>query len=520
MTRASFTRRGFLASSAALASLAGVSPSRAQVADGRLRIRSRYVLEILDPMTRTSVSEGEVMDCLFPGLVTFKIGDEFGYSLDAAESFEVLDETHFRFALRPDVGWSNGFGPMTAEDVKFSFERIADPANESPYRNDWDALDHVEVADARSGMIVLKRPFIPLLSTTLPALSGMIVCKAAVEALEGRRFTMNPPAVAGPYEIAEMVDRQSITLRRRADYAGPPPAFETVHFLSVEDSGSAEIAYAADELDCTQVQVTSVPRLRRSLPEDSALLTKPALDYMWLGMQMEEGVFADKRVRQAVQYALNVQDVIDGAFFGEAARATGLVAPGILGHRQANLIPEPDLDKARALLAEAGMPNGFRTDIKVRNSTEFVNVGQVVSASLAQVGIEVEVIPLDSAVLRNYGAGPNGEWRQMAMYVTRFSMNPDPAWATEWFTTGQIGDWNYSRFSNEEYDRLHVEATAVTDEARRAEMYVRMQDLMEESGAFVFLVHGINAVLHKKTIDVAFTADAARAKARNFTLAG
>ena len=94
--------------------------------------------------------------------------------------------------------WSDGFGPLTADDVKFSFERMADPKTESPYAGDWAALDHVEVKDEKSGVIVLKEPFPPLWNVGMVFGSGNIVSRKAVEAAGGK-FDTKPPAQCGRY---------------------------------------------------------------------------------------------------------------------------------------------------------------------------------------------------------------------------------------------------------------------------------------------------------------------------------
>jgi len=83
------------------------------------------------------------------------------------------------------------------------------------------------------------------------------------------------------------------------------------------------------------------------------------------------------------------------------------------------------------------------------------------------------------------------------MHVTRFSMAPDPSWATVWFTKAQIGEWNWERFADPEYNELHEKALRESDAAKRGAMYVRMQDIMEDSGAYVFLTHGVNPILHR-----------------------
>ena len=89
----------------------------------------------------------------------------------------------------------------------------------------------------------------------------------------------------------------------------------------------------------------------------------------------------------------------------------------------------------------------------MRNSAEFVNAAQVAAASLAQVGIQAEVTPFDSGVQKAMAGDKAGGWKKMQMHIVRFSMQPDPSWATAWFVTSQIGEWNWERFANDEYDR-------------------------------------------------------------------
>ncbi len=521
MERHRLSRREFLRASMA-AGLAAVGPARleAEAADTKvLRIRAYTNYETLDPAFRLGAAESDIIDTALLGLVTLQPGTTWGWERDAATTIEQVDPTHIRFQLRPGIPWTNGFGELTAEDVKFSYERIANPAMKSPYRGDWAKLDRVEITGTHSGVIALKQPFIPLWSSTLPQTSAAIVCKKAVERMDGQRFTMDPGATCGPYRIKKWEPRASITLDRNPLWPGPKPPFEEIQALAILDANAAEIAYEAGQIDVTQVPMTSVPRLRAKPPANSTLVERPGLTYWWLGMQMESGVFSDIRVRRAVQLAVDSKAVLEGAFFGVASRATGIIAPGLIGHREKNLVAGPDPEKARKLLAEAGHPRGFKTEIGTRNSAEFVNAAQVVAASLAKVGIQAEVVPYDSGVQKAMASDKAGGWKKMQMHIVRFSMQPDPSWATVWFTSTQIGEWNWERFSNKEYDTLHEQALLEPDPAKRHAMYVRMQDLMEESGAYLFLTHGVNAVLYRNHLKPALTPDGNRMLLRKFQVA-
>jgi peptide/nickel transport system substrate-binding protein len=375
----------------------------------------------------------------------------------------------------------------------------------------------VEVTASHAGVIVLKEPYMPLWESTLPTTSGIILCKKAVEKLDGQRFTMTVPAVSGPYRMQKYEAQRSVILERNPLWTGPKPVFDEIHYITVLDANAAETGHQAGEFDYTpQLPIASVTRLKASPPKGSSLIVKPSLAFWWLGMQSEDGPFKDIRVRKAVQHALDVDAVLDGAFFGAAPRATGIIAPSLIGHRPKNMIDKPDREQAKKLLAEAGFPNGFKTDIGVRNSAEFISAAQVVASSLAQVGITVEVIPYGGGVQKQMAGDKNGGWKKMHMHIVRFSMEPDPAWATAWFVSAQIGEWNWERFSNKEFDELQVKAMSEADRSKRDAMYRRMQDLMEESGSYIFLTHGVNAALCRDSIKPAITPDGSRLDFANF----
>ena len=181
-----------LASAAATGALR-VRPSAA--ADKVLRARSYADIAVIDPAFQRSSTEGDVMNLTQRKLITYKPGTSWEWDLDAAEKIDQPDARTINFTLKPGIKWSNGFGEMSAEDVKYSFERIADPANKSPYKGDWGTLDHVEVTGKLTGVIHLKEPFAPLWGSTLPWGSGVIVCKAAVTKAGGKYTTKAPAGI-------------------------------------------------------------------------------------------------------------------------------------------------------------------------------------------------------------------------------------------------------------------------------------------------------------------------------------
>lgn len=478
-----------------VAGSAGPGLVRAATETKVLTVRAEQDIITLDPAFTVHETDRDIMDVLFPKLISYKPGTDYAWELDAAEAIEQVDETHIRFKLRSGIMFNGGFGEMTAEDVKYSFERIAAPQTGSPYASDWEALDHVQVDDTYTGVIVLKTPFAPLWWSTLPWGSGSIVSKSAVESVGGR-FGAEPPASSGPYYLREWIPQQRIVLARHDGWPGPAPYYDEIVALPIGDDNAAELAFAAGEVDYAGIGAGALPRYKDTPEPDTVVREFVPLNYQWLGMNVERAPYDDVRVRRAVQMAVNVQEIIDAAYFGEATRATGIVAPGLLGHRDIEM-PPPDLEGARRLLAEAGHAEGFSTQLAVINQSDYLAIAQVIQANLAQIGVDVVINSYEEANFQSLGLESEGDaWRELELVYQEFFTAPDPFWTTVWFVCEQVGVWNWQRWCDKDFDRLHDAAIVELDFEARDRLYQRMQDLMWDSGAFVFTTHGVKAAVH------------------------
>jgi peptide/nickel transport system substrate-binding protein len=181
----------------------------------------------------------------------------------------------------------------------------------------------------------------------------------------------------------------------------------------------------------------------------------------------------------------------------------------MLGCRERTLIPASgDADKARSLLKEAGVELPLRLRLDVNNDAREVTAVQVIQWSLRKVGIEVDIRTQDNSTFLSLGSEEAGDqWQDIQLFFQSFIGAADPYYSLVWFTSKQLGQWNWERFSNEEFDRLNDLALADTDEVERGRMYQRMQDLMEESGCYRFISNGVMPQIIRKTIKPAFTPD-------------
>jgi peptide/nickel transport system substrate-binding protein len=281
-----------------------------------------------------------------------------------------------------------------------------------------------------------------------------------------------------------------VILERNPEYYGEPSAYKEIHINQIDDEKTAEIAFEAGNLDVTRISMSSVESYRKSPPSDSKLQVYPSLFYVWLGMNFDNPKLQDPRVRQAIQYAIDVPSILQASYFGEAQASTGIIAPGLLGHREKSLIaPEADIAKAKALMAEAGVTN-LELSLDVLNKTTNLTTAQVIQALLSQIGIKVNINQHEAGSFWTLGSEKAGDrWKNIELILNRYSMVPDPYYATVNFISSQKGKWNWERFANAEFDQLNTQAQAELDIQKRGAMYQRMQDLMEESGAYRFITH-------------------------------
>ncbi len=515
MNRRDFLRQSTLAGLAIAGSLSEVSWA---VRGDQLHIRNYLDVSTLDPPFSISGADSMIADAIFQNLLLFKSNGTWDTELDAAEYFEAIDDTHYAFRLKRGQTFTNGFGEMTADDVKFSFERTIDPAMNALNAADMGTLSHVDIHDRYSGTFVLKSPYAAFIPVAV-ARHAILSRKAVTSA--GGRFGAYPPCCSGPYLFRDWQAKRKTVLERNPLWKGPKAAFSEIHIYAITDAKAAEMAFEAGQLDCANISVESVDPIEKNMPPDSSVEIHPSGRNFWLGMNHTNPALRDLRVRQAVQYAVDVEAVVEAAWFGLAEPSMGPVPRGMLGCRERTLIPASgDADKARSLLKEAGVELPLRLRLDVPSTALNLTGAQVMQWSLKKVGIEAEIRVHDTSTFYSLGNEEAGDqWRDLQLIMNDYIGGADPYYSLVWFTSQQLGLWNWERHSDQEFDRLSDLALATTDEVERVRMYQRMQDIMEESGCYRFISNGAMPQIVRNTIKPAFTPDG-YAQLRTFRPAG
>ncbi len=487
-----FDRRQVLRGAAAGAAGAALLPIDAFSRD-RLVIRLDRDLQNLDPAYRIGPLEANILRGVTRRLVKFKPG-VVEFENDAASSIRQVDDKLIEFTLKEGMRFQGGYGEVTADDVKFSFERFNQPGpggKKSTYAKDWDALDGVEVTGKYSGRLVLKRPAPALWLIAIGDGSGCIVSRKAFDAL-GEKTAVQLHG-AGPYALAEWVPNQRIVLRADPNYVGPKPYFQEIVLRPILEGKTAQLAFRSGEIDFTSLEPTEAAEMARD--PSAKIIKKDSINYVWIGINVEKKPYDDIRVRHAIQKAIDVDQLILGAYNGTVTRARSLMAPGLLGHWADAPVIKRDLPGAKKLLADAGLPSGFKAKITVLNRPTFQAAAQIAQANLAEIGVDLAIEVLDTGTYYSSGKGDVG--KNLELSLQRFGGKLDPGFQTQWFTGEQVGEWNWQRWRNDEFDRLDRIGQSTIDTKAREAAYIRMQQLMADSVAYIWLTHEVNVFAGK-----------------------
>ena len=442
----------------------------------------------VDPAFISYSSEAQIGEAILPSLV---VHDSVTHEMvnDLAEWIELSEDgLEISFKLKEGIMWQRGYGEVTAEDVKYSFERMIDEELGGWYYDDWATLDHVEVTGKYEGTIILTEYAAALWTTTLPEYSGKIVPKAYIEEVGYEAFGTDPVGV-GPYLFDEWVPLERVVLKRDPDYYGKAPYYDEIHLLMIEDSQAAEAALEAGEIDFTFIDLFSAERFEAD--PDFAVSVLPTLGFEWIGMNVENPKLQDINVRQAIRYAIDVPGIIQVAYDGLVDQSKTLIPPGVLGYWEDAPVFERDVDLAKEYMVAAGVESlDLRIDYD-NTVPSHADVAEVAKANLAEIGINLEINPVDSAAFWELGMGDEGI--NMELFVIGYVMYPDPTWASMWFVCDQIGVWNWMRWCSEEYDDLHSQSIASRDPAERERIHIEMEKIWNDGVHSIWLTHGRQA---------------------------
>lgn len=452
----------------------GCGSSTSSSGEKTITIAAPVDINTLDPRNGSGTITTNVMAYVYDSLLKT---DETGKVVpNLAESFKQVDATTWEFVLKKDAKFSDG-SPLTADDVKYTVDSFKDPSKNFKLASDYKFMEIV-VQDPQHFQIKLETPFqsLPLRLTCMS-----ILPKAYLEKVGDEKFSQEPIG-SGPYKIKEWTKDNQVVLVRNENYYGTKPKADKVVFKIIPEAASRLAALESHEVDVVSgVQTSEIERLKKA--SGLKVVGGPTTRVIFLGMNLKtDSPLKDKRVRQALNYAVDKQEIIKGVLDGNATQIATIATPQYQ-FADPNVTPyEYNPEKAKELLKEAGYPDGF--DIQMSLVEGYMNgedVAQAISGQLAKVGVKMTPVMEASSgrtpkfksatILPIYMMGIGGPYSDIDL-VSKIS-----------FSSGE----RYSTWSDPKFDALRAKAEETIDPKEAQAAWTELQNYIKEEAPAVFL---------------------------------
>jgi peptide/nickel transport system substrate-binding protein len=468
---------------AAPAGRAGAPSAGAQDATpkpgGVLKMGMQSDPSALDPQTQSLTAIWHVVEHIYSKLT--KVQPDLSIAPELAESWDIsADGLTYTFKLHQGVKFHNG-REVVAADVKYSYERLVDPATASTSAADLSSMASIEAPDDYTAVLTLKSPDASILSN-IAGVSCIIIPKEVVE----QNGDLSQVAVgSGPFVFKEYVPNTNITLDKNPDYFEEGlPYLDGLELLIAAEDTSRTAALVQGTADFIEYVPSKDIELLQS--DSSVTLAGNSIQQIrMIGFNLTRKPFDNLKVRQAINTVMDRTAVIAAALQGHGTPTETIFAQDFwaaLKHE----VPAPDVDKAKQLLTEAGFPDGFKTSVTTWAEYGFLHdAAVVVQDQLKKIGIDAELNALDTGTMSQtvYVA------KDFDMAVTGDSGFVDPnGLVLNNFKTGESG--NFVGYSNPDVDKLIDQGIAETDQAKRAEIYQQMQEILLQELPWVCLFIG------------------------------
>jgi peptide/nickel transport system substrate-binding protein len=441
---------------------------------GTLRMGSHRDITSLNPFFSTQSETRRLWTLVYEPLIT--TDEKFDYEPHLASSWKISpDGMVYTFEIRRGVKFHNGT-EMTAEDIRWSIEYVLDPINAAYGRPRLLLVSKVEAVGPHTLRVQLKSPSATLLGSLADIGVLMVVPKGSVQS--GKTRPDRAPPGTGPFQLVSwQAGRRNVFKKFDQYWKKGLPYLDEIIFDRIPEETVRFTALRSGELDLIgRVPYAGVLSIRSRSIQGIQLGESVYSDFRRLVFNVKEGPFKDKRLRQAVAYALDKKQLIQGAYFGLGIPTNQKLVPGSpffftdLPDRTNNL------EQAKRLLKEAGYEKGLKFSVIGRPGYE--EQLQVIQSQLKRVGLEMVLQIMDAATY-------DERQRKGQFVITprggQVSIEPDDIYYPDYHSeTGEIRIANFSGFSHPEVDRLLEEGRVTIHQQRRREIYRKVMEIINE----------------------------------------
>lgn len=454
----------------------------------------------LIPSLTSDQSSHEVGGLIYDGLI--KLDKDLNMAPAMAESWtyspDCLDVT---FKLRKDVKWHDGH-PFTADDVVFTYQTMINPKTPAPFKEGFLLVKDVQAPDPYTVRVRYDKPYARAVETWGTYMLPKHLLQSFAEAGTLRESPQNSrPIGTGPYRFQEWKPGEKVVLTANPDYYEGRPYLSRIVYRVIPSQATIFLELKAQGVDYVSTltgmqysRQTEYPAFRKAYNK----FRYPASDYTFLGFNLRDPRFADRRVREAFAHAINKQELIDGVRLGLAREANGPIRPGTWAYTDKVEHYDYDPEKAKALLAEAGWKdrNGdgivedqdgkpFTLTIRTnQGNDERKKIAEIIQQRLKEVGINADIQLIEWAAFIKEFVKP----RRFEVVVLGLGTGTDPDQYVVWHSSQRGPDqMNRTGYANSEVDALLEAGRSSCVESERVRYYHRIQEILAHDLPMVFL---------------------------------
>ncbi|MCE7026904.1 ABC transporter substrate-binding protein [Jiella avicenniae] len=487
--------RKLVAAAFALCAMVLTPPALAQTPPNVLIVGQIAEPKSLDPQAVTATNDFRILMNVYDGLVRFKKGTlEVEPAL--AKSWDISEDGKtYTFHLRDDVTFQDGT-PFNAEAVKFTFDRML--KDDHPFHDTgpfplaffFSQVDEVTAKDEHTVVFKLKEPFAPFLSN-LAYPTGLIVSPAAVKEY-GQDFGRHPVGT-GAFKFEGWDPNSKVVVSRNEDYWDGAPQLEAVVFRPIADANTRVAEMLSGGIDLmVEVPPDGLAQFRQ---DENYTVYEEAGPHLWfLILNTREGPFSDKRVRQAVNYAIDKKALTEDVLQGTATIAEGPIPGAFEWANDGSVEPYPhDPEKAKELIRAAGAEGKTLTFYVPEGGSGMLDpvaMATAIQADLKKVGLDARIQTYEwNTYLANVNPGLQGKADMAEMAWMTNDPDTLPFLALRTDAMPDEGGFNSGYYSNPEVDALLDEARKTTDQEKRGELYEKVQKIVHDDAPWAFVAN-------------------------------
>lgn len=437
----------------------------------------------LNPILSNDSASSQISGWLFSGL--FKYDKDGNIVPDIASSYSFKENTKLLINLRKDVFWHDNT-KVTAHDVVFTYEKIIDPKVFNSIVSNFKEVKSVKALDDYTLEVIYNKPYFKALNIWMIGLLPKHILQNEKNLMTSS-FNKSPIG-NGPYKLESFKNSSDIVLKANENYYEGKPKIDNIHFKFLPSPDTVFLMLKENKLDVGSLTSLQIDRqINEDFKKDFKIVEQQSFAYTYLGFNLRNKKFQDKRIRKALSLGINRQEMVDILFFGHGKVCNGPFLPGSFAFNEKVPQIEQNQEKAKELLKQAGYDenNPFSFEIVTNTGNDIrLNAALIMQYQLAKIGVEVKIKVMEWQAFLNTVVHPRKF--ETVLLGWSLALMPDayPLWHSD---SDKLGRFNLVGYRNKEVDKLIEKGSVIIEQKKLSEIYKKLFKTISDDLPYLFL---------------------------------